>query len=108
MEDMHDITRSNLETIKVQEEDIKRKEKELSTVRRQHQQMTGQSNSRTTDPGNQGMREELQSYETKLPELLTNIAGLEKLVDQGTQKRDHFGRPMQKLLTEQDMAKQAC
>merc|ERR1719272_1520621 len=83
MEEIQDITRSNLEIIKVQEEDIKRKEKELSTVRRQHQQMTGQSNSRTTDPGNQGMREELQSYEAKLPELLTNIADLETLLDQG-------------------------
>jgi len=101
--EIQEVTRTNLEMIKEQDEQIKTLEKDVSVARRQHQQLSGQVNSRATSSAN-GANEQLQSIETELRDVLQTCLDIEVALDQEQQKKsESLSRIIQKLQTERDV-----
>jgi len=100
MGEIQEVTRNNLEMIKDQDEKIKALEKELSTSRRQHQQMVAQSNSQSMFSDKHSLSEQLLSYDAEHQTLQQESAGLGVAISLERQKKNGSDRTIQKLQTE--------
>lgn len=102
--EIQDVTRSNLDMIKEQDEQIKTLEKDVSLHRRQYQKLTGEVNSRTSPSNKHNAKDQLQSIETEIRDVLSTCQDIEAALNQEQiKKSESVSRTIQKLQTERDV-----
>lgn len=103
MIEINEVTRANIELIKVQDDKIKALEKEISVARRQHHQLTSQTNASAAISDTHGLQQQLHACESKIKGLMKNCQEIEEAMKQERQKQlGKETRNVQLLRTERE------
>lgn len=107
MADIQEVTHNNIQLIKEYDEQIKQKEKDLSTARRQHQQLQAQalaqSRSSSLAEGDKSS-DRFEYYTQELQALKTHTQQIQDALAKETERsKESESRTIQKLQTERDV-----